>query len=132
MVLSVVLMLPAASIAPASSADRATPSRTVAADRVAPCRQDTIQEAQRVDGEWRIDEGLLVATAVTDEGLAWQVLDGAELASVQAESPPVQVGDAMISAAVVLPGAPTGVMPITAEGDHRVIFRGVSDCQPNV
>lgn len=131
MVLSVVVMVPAASIAPAATADRAAPSRSVAVDRVTECRQDTIQEAQRVDGEWRVDNGLLVATAVTDEGLAWQVLDGVELDSVQAESPPVQVGDAVISAAVVLPGAPTGVMPV-AEGDHRVIFRGVTDCQPNV
>lgn len=97
----------------------------------AECGEAGIHEVWRVDGVWQGGDGPLVAATPAGEGLSWQVLDGVELSTVWAETLPEQVGGAVISAAVMLPGAPSGTIPVVGDGDYRVVFEGNGPCLPD-
>jgi hypothetical protein len=95
------------------------------------CGAEGIHEVWRVDGVWHAGDGPLVAFTPAGAVLSWQVLEGVQLATVSAETLPEQVGDAVISAAVMLPGAPSGTIPVIGDGDYRVVFEGTRPCQPD-
>ncbi|MGF1665824.1 MAG: hypothetical protein ACFCVC_06085 [Acidimicrobiia bacterium] len=87
-----------------------------------------IHEAWRLDGVWQgVDGPLVVATPVA-EGLSWQVLEGVELSTVWAGTFPEQVGDTVTSSAIMVPGAPSGTIPVYGDGDYRVVFDGTRPC----
>lgn len=88
----------------------------------------TVQEASRVDGVWTGLSGPLVEAQVAGTGLAWTVADGSELDEVRLETVPTEVGDATISAAVVMQGGLTGEMPVVGDGDVVVQFVGTPVC----
>jgi hypothetical protein len=92
------------------------------------CGEAAIQEAWRLDGVWQGLDGSLVVATPAGEGLSWQVLEGAELATVWAGTFPEQVGDTVTSSAVMVPGAPSGTIPVHGDGDYRVVFDGTRPC----
>jgi hypothetical protein len=92
------------------------------------CGEAGIQEAWRLDGVWQGLDGSLVTATPAGEGLSWQVLEGVELATVWAGTFPEQVGDTVTSSAVMVPGAPSGTIPVYGDGDYRVVFDGTGPC----
>ncbi len=100
---------------------------TVAPASASVC-EPTTQEARRISGSWEGTTGALVTSAPTDSGLAWTTVDGASLEYVHMETAPSTIGDATISAAVTLPGASEGTVPIAGTDDLLVRFVGSPNC----
>ncbi len=90
--------------------------------------EPTTQEARRIAGSWEGTAGVLVTSTPTDSGLVWTTVDGASLDFVHMETAPSSVGGATISAAVTLPGAPEGTVPIAGTDDLLVRFVGSPNC----
>lgn len=100
---------------------------TVAPASASEC-EATTQEARRTSGVWEGTAGSLVASTPTGSGLTWTTVDGASLEFVHMETAPSTVGGATISAAVTLPGAPVGTVPIAGADDVLVRFVGTPNC----
>ncbi|MDH4115773.1 MAG: hypothetical protein OEX04_03515 [Acidimicrobiia bacterium] len=99
------------------------------ASAAAVCGAPVVQQAERAQGGWHGLDGALVAASPSPGGVSWQARDGVEITEVRSETGVVESEGAMISAAVVVPGAPSGSIPVSAEGDLIVSFKGLVACE---
>jgi hypothetical protein len=91
------------------------------------CGEDQAQVAELVDGRWILEEGPLAGLAFDGDALTWDALPGSTVESVAVETGEVVSGGAAVSAAVLVPGGESGSVPDLA-GSHRIVFRGVAEC----
>jgi hypothetical protein len=91
------------------------------------CGEDQTQVADLVDGRWILEDGPLAGLTVDGDTLTWDALPGSTVESVAVETGEVTSGGAGVSAAVLVPGGESGRVPDLA-GSHRVVFRGVAEC----
>jgi hypothetical protein len=91
--------------------------------QASPC-EASAQTVTRAAGAWSSLSGPIVTAAVEESGVSWAVGSGSVLDHVMLEYAPVEADGTIVSAAVTLPGAPSGLMPIAGDGDVTIRFVG--------
>lgn len=91
------------------------------------CGEPATQTAGVVDGGWALDDGPLATLSLDAGDLRWEEVPGSTVETVSVDTGTVQVGEASVSAAVVVPGGPSGLVPDLTDAT-RITFRGIAGC----